>query len=141
MRCVKGVRIRSYSGPHFPGFRLNTERYEVFSIQSECRKIRTRITPNTNTFYAVMRFDYGIMRLWDLILLLLFVIFLPLLLLSRSSHFPIVLQNWCSLKLVKFHRKTPALESSFNKVEDLRPATLLKWDLSQLFGCEFCEIF
>ena len=35
----------------FPGFGLNTERYEVFlRIQSECGKIRTRITPNTDTF-------------------------------------------------------------------------------------------
>ena len=25
--CVKSVRIRSSSGPHFPSFRLNTERY------------------------------------------------------------------------------------------------------------------
>ena len=25
----------------------------IFRIQSECRKIRTRITPNTDTFYAV----------------------------------------------------------------------------------------
>ena len=25
--CVKSVRIQSYSGPHFPAFRLNTERY------------------------------------------------------------------------------------------------------------------
>ena len=31
--CVKYVRIRSYSGPHFPAFRLNMERYggSVFS--------------------------------------------------------------------------------------------------------------
>ena len=43
--CVKSVRIRSYSGPHFPAFGLNTERY--------CGKMRTRITPNTDTFYAV----------------------------------------------------------------------------------------
>ena len=27
--CVKSVRIRSYSGPHFPGFGLNKERYFV----------------------------------------------------------------------------------------------------------------
>ena len=27
--CVKSVRIRSYSGPYFPGFGLNTERYKV----------------------------------------------------------------------------------------------------------------
>ena len=24
MRCAKSVRIRSYSGPHFPAFALNT---------------------------------------------------------------------------------------------------------------------
>ena len=27
--CVKSVRIRSYSGTHFPAFQLNTERYGV----------------------------------------------------------------------------------------------------------------
>ena len=51
---MKSVRIRSYSGPHFPVFGLNTERYSVsLRIQSECGKMRTRITPNTDTFYAV----------------------------------------------------------------------------------------
>ena len=51
---VKSVRIRSYSGPHFPVFRLNTERYGVFlNIYSECGKMRTRITPNMDTFYAL----------------------------------------------------------------------------------------
>ena len=35
------VHIRSYSRPHFPAFGLNTA--------------RTRITSNTNTFYAVLR--------------------------------------------------------------------------------------
>ena len=52
--CVKSVRIRSYSSPYFSAFELNTERYSVsLRIQSECGKIRTRITPNTDTFYAV----------------------------------------------------------------------------------------
>ena len=52
--CVKSVRIWSYSGPHFSGFGLNTERYSAsLRIQSECRKMRTRTTPNTDTFYAV----------------------------------------------------------------------------------------
>ena len=51
---VESVRIRSYSGPHFPAFELNTERYSVsLRIQSECGKMRPRITPNTDTFYAV----------------------------------------------------------------------------------------
>ena len=41
-------------GPHFPAFGLNTERYGVsLRIQSECGKMRTRIIPNTDTFYAV----------------------------------------------------------------------------------------
>ena len=52
--CVKSVHIRSYSGPYFPAFGLNTERYGVsFRIQSECRKIWARITPNMETFQTV----------------------------------------------------------------------------------------
>ena len=52
--CVKSVRIRSFSGPYFPAFGLNTERYGVsLRIQSECGKIRTKKTPNTDTFHAM----------------------------------------------------------------------------------------
>ena len=52
--CVISVRIRSYSGPHFPAFGLNTERYGVsLHIQSKCGKKRTRITRNTDTFDPV----------------------------------------------------------------------------------------
>ena len=41
------------SGPYFPAFGLNTERYGVFlRIQSTCGKIRTRKTLNTDTFHA-----------------------------------------------------------------------------------------
>ena len=55
IHCVKSVRIRSYSDPYFPVFGLNTERYSVsLRIQSEWEKTRTRITPNTDTFYAVI---------------------------------------------------------------------------------------
>ena len=51
---VKNVRIRSYSSLYFPTFGLNTERYGVsLRIQSECGKIRTRITPNMDSFHAV----------------------------------------------------------------------------------------
>ena len=53
--CVKSVRIRSYSGLHFPAFGLNTDRCGVsLHIQSECGKMWTRTTPNTDTFNAVM---------------------------------------------------------------------------------------
>ena len=52
---MKSVRIRSYSGLHFPVFKLNTERYSVsLCIQFECRKMRTKIIPNMDTFYAVI---------------------------------------------------------------------------------------
>ena len=41
--------------PHFPTFRLNTERYSLsLHIPSECGKMRTRITLNMDTFYAVI---------------------------------------------------------------------------------------
>ena len=46
-RCIKSVRIRSYSGLHFPALGVS------LCIHSECGKMRTRITPNTDTFYAV----------------------------------------------------------------------------------------
>ena len=59
--CVKSVRIRSYSGPYFPAFGLNTKRYSVsLRTQCECVKIPTRITPNMDTFYAV---DVGILSI------------------------------------------------------------------------------
>ena len=57
--CVESVRIRSYSGPHFPAFGMNTERNGVsLRIQSECGKMMTRITPNTDTFHAVYNYEF-----------------------------------------------------------------------------------
>ena len=42
IHCVKSVRIRSYSGPHFSAFRLNMEKFGVsLRIQSECGKCRS----------------------------------------------------------------------------------------------------
>ena len=51
---MKSVRIRRFSGPYSPAFGLNTERYSVsLRIKSECGKIRTRKTPNTDNFHAL----------------------------------------------------------------------------------------
>ena len=55
------VRIPSYSGPHFPAFGLNTERYgEILRIspysvrmRENAGKMRTTIAPNMEIFYAV----------------------------------------------------------------------------------------
>ena len=43
-----------FSDSYFPAFGLNTKGYEVsLRIQSECRKIQTRKTLNTDTFRTV----------------------------------------------------------------------------------------
>ena len=58
LNCVKSVRIQSFSGPHFPAFRLNREIYFVnFRVQSESRKIWTRKTTITDSFYSVFKLD------------------------------------------------------------------------------------
>ena len=46
---------RSFSVSYFPAFEQNTEKYSAsLCIQSECRKIRTKKTPNTSTFHPVL---------------------------------------------------------------------------------------
>ena len=56
---VKSVRIRSYSVLHFPAFGLNTEKCSVsLSIQSECGKIRTRITTNRTLLRSIRSKKY-----------------------------------------------------------------------------------
>ena len=55
LHCVKSVRIWIFSGPYFSAFQMNTERYSAsLRIQSAYEKIRTRKTPNTDTFHAVL---------------------------------------------------------------------------------------
>ena len=66
--CVKSVHIRSHSGPHFSRIfphldwiRSDTEHLSVslrispYSVRmrKNAGKMRTRITPNTDSFYAV----------------------------------------------------------------------------------------
>ena len=48
--------------------------------------------------------------------------FIPL----QNQPFADVLQNRCFYKFCNIHRKTPVLESLFNKFAGLRPATLFK---------------
>ena len=58
LHCVKSVRTRSVSGLYFPEFGLNTEIYRAnLHIQSECGKIKTRKTPNMDTFHTVLHND------------------------------------------------------------------------------------
>ena len=54
LHCAKSVRIRRFFGPNYSAVRLNMEIYSVnLQIQSECGKMRTRKTPNMDTFYAM----------------------------------------------------------------------------------------
>ena len=51
--CVKSVRIRSFSNPYFPRFKLITERYSIsLRIQSESGKMCTRKTPNLSSHFS-----------------------------------------------------------------------------------------
>ena len=53
--CVKSVLIWGYSGRHFSAFELNTKKYWVsLRIHPECGKMRTTITLEADTFYAVL---------------------------------------------------------------------------------------
>ena len=53
--CAKIVLIQSFSGPYFPAFGQNTERYSVSHCsQSEYGKIQTQKTPNMDTFRVVI---------------------------------------------------------------------------------------
>ena len=53
--CVKSVLIWGYSGRHFSAFELNTKKYGVsLRIHPECGKMRTTITLEADTFYAVL---------------------------------------------------------------------------------------
>ena len=52
--CEKSVHILSFSGSHFLAFGLNTEIYRInIRIQFKYGKIKTRKTPNADTFCAV----------------------------------------------------------------------------------------
>ena len=54
--CVKSVCIRSYSGPHFPVFGLNTERYRV------CGKMRENADHDNSEYGHLSR--SAVLPLW-----------------------------------------------------------------------------
>ena len=59
----------------------------------------------------------------------------------QKQSFADVLQNRCSQKFRKFHRKAIVLESFLIKLRAFRPATLLKRDSNTGVFCETCKIF
>ena len=59
----------------------------------------------------------------------------------QKQPFVDFLQKKVFLKISQISQESTWLESLFNKVVDLRPATLLKKSLQHIFSCENCEIF
>ena len=58
--CIKSVHIQSYSGPHFPAFRINMERYEVYkSIQNIQSIWKIRSIQNISLYFM-----YSV-RMWE----------------------------------------------------------------------------
>ena len=56
LHCVKSVRVQRFFGLYFPTLGWNTERYSVpLRSQSECGKIRTKNSPNRDTFYEALK--------------------------------------------------------------------------------------
>ena len=52
--CVKMSKKGVFSGPYFPAFEMNTERYFVLlRIQSKCGKYGPEKTPHLDTFHTV----------------------------------------------------------------------------------------
>ena len=61
LHCAKSLSSRSFSGPHFPVFGLNTEICFVnLHIQSECEKVGTRKTRNADTLYVILNLELAL---------------------------------------------------------------------------------
>ena len=50
--CMKSVQIRSFSGPYFPVFGLNTETY---GVSPNTGKYGPEKTPYLDTFHAMLK--------------------------------------------------------------------------------------
>ena len=59
---------------------------------------------------------------------------------DRSSHQRFSMKKGVLRNFAKFTKKHLHRGLFFDKVADLRPATLSKETLAQMFSCKFCEI-
>ena len=62
-------------------------------------------------------------------------------LICRSSHLEVLCKKGVLKYFAKFTGKHLCQSLFFNKVVGLRPATLLRKTLAQMFSCEFCKVF
>ena len=85
--CVKSIRIRSYSGPYFPAFGLNTERYGAcLCIQSECGKIKWYIKRGPIVLYYNKKVSDSILKKGNLVYVL-----------QPCNVSKRLLNNWCGV--------------------------------------------
>ena len=56
--CVKSVHIRSYSGPYFPAFGLNMDRYSVLRISPYSVRMRENTDQNNSEYGHFLRSEY-----------------------------------------------------------------------------------
>ena len=130
--CVKSVRIRSYSGLHFPALGLNTERYSVLS----------GFSPNAGKKKDENNSKYGhflgsVRMLPDAKSLNLFSLILP--------------KWWCTKKRSFFrkesfaiHRKTPTMDFftySYNFTKKRTPSQVFRVLINFSELLYFCKIF
>ena len=130
---VKSVRIRSFSGPYFAAFGLNTVRCRVsLLIQSKCAKIQARKTSNTDNFHAV-HCGSRIMFMntnWFLIFLTKFI----------DNFIAITLRHGCSaVNLLHIFRKTFPKNTSGGMLMKSSISFILKhisiyWHVSYVFN-------
>ena len=60
VHCVKSVRIRSYCGPHFSAFGLNTERRSIFPYSV---RMQENVDQNTSEYGHFLGSDRGVARI------------------------------------------------------------------------------
>ena len=119
--CIKSVRIRSFSSPHFPPFGLDTERYSVFSPSAgKCgpEKLRIRTLFTQGSILARLKFA-GIFMMESLNLLLTNA------LLSQAFTLKCSVKK-VFLKISQIHRKTHVFEFLFNEVAGLGAGSFIK---------------
>ena len=94
LHCVKSVCIRSFSGPYFPTFGLNTNKYSLsLRIQFECGKVWTRKSPHMDTFHVVRNSSSSVLRSWNTFLISYFI---PTgkLVVDLYDDIPVILSLW-----------------------------------------------
>ena len=104
---MKSVRIRNYSGAHFPAFGLNTDRYSVFlRIQLECGPYSVQM--RENAYQNNSEYGYLLRSLLKMVLVL-YEYFLLQQSFCRSVSLSLYLYLYFSLSLLLSGAMSPGI--------------------------------